>query len=101
MSAKIMAEPQNADSPRREGVRPPRDIDTAFAEGLAFAKELNAGAPSKPVPLDAIRRKCLDCTAGDMAEIRRCHIRSCALWPFRFGHNPFHARSKGPRHGEG
>jgi len=41
-----------------------------------------------PQPLKAIRLKCLDCASESSAEIRRCHIESCALWPFRFGHNP-------------
>lgn len=38
---------------------------------------------------DAIRRKCLDCCCGDRSEVARCEITSCALWPFRFGSNPF------------
>lgn len=33
----------------------------------------------------AIRAKCLDCCCGNSAEVRRCHIADCALWPFRMG----------------
>jgi hypothetical protein len=40
----------------------------------------------------AIRQKCRDCSAGNDAEIRRCEAVSCALWPFRVGKSPWHAR---------
>jgi hypothetical protein len=40
----------------------------------------------------AIRAKCLDCTGGNSAEVARCHIVGCALWPFRFGMDPFSER---------
>ena len=33
----------------------------------------------------AIRAKCLDCCGGQKAEVRRCHIRDCPLWPYRMG----------------
>lgn len=33
----------------------------------------------------AIRAKCLDCCCGNTAEVRRCHIRDCSLWPYRMG----------------
>lgn len=39
-------------------------------------------------PLKAIRANCLDCCAGQRAEVRRCHITDCSLHPFRLGHNP-------------
>lgn len=37
-------------------------------------------------PLKAIREKCLDCSCGQMGEVRECVIRSCALYLFRMGH---------------
>lgn len=37
---------------------------------------------------DAIRAKCLDCVYTP-AEVRRCADRTCALWPFRMGTDPF------------
>lgn len=37
---------------------------------------------------DAIRAKCLDCV-HTVAEVRRCADKSCALWPFRMGTDPF------------
>ena len=39
-------------------------------------------------PMKAIRLKCLDCCAGQAAEVRRCHIEKCPLWKYRFGHRP-------------
>lgn len=38
--------------------------------------------------MKAIRFKCLACTAGQRAEVSQCHIKTCPLWPFRFGRNP-------------
>jgi hypothetical protein len=40
-------------------------------------------------PTAAIRAKCLDCSCGQSAEVGRCELVKCALWPFRFGKNPF------------
>jgi hypothetical protein len=42
----------------------------------------------KRSPLRSIREKCIDCCAGNKAEVARCHLESCALWPFRMGRNP-------------
>jgi hypothetical protein len=39
-------------------------------------------------PLRAIRKKCLDCSCDNTAEVRRCLITDCALFPFRMGKNP-------------
>jgi hypothetical protein len=39
-------------------------------------------------PLKAIREKCLDCCVGSRAEVRRCNITDCPVFPYRFGHNP-------------
>jgi hypothetical protein len=40
-------------------------------------------------PLKAIREKCVDCSCGNAAEVRKCVAVDCALWPFRMGTNPF------------
>ena len=39
-------------------------------------------------PMRAIRSKCLDCCLNSAAEVRMCPVRDCALYPYRFGHNP-------------
>ena len=40
-------------------------------------------------PMQAIRRKCLDCSGQQPAEVRLCEATSCALWPFRAGRHPY------------
>jgi len=49
------------------------------------------GHPASPIR--AIRAKCLDCSGGNDAEVRKCVAVGCALWAFRMGHNPFHGRA--------
>ena len=36
-------------------------------------------------PVKAIRAKCIDCCAGQVAEVERCVCTGCALYPFRMG----------------
>ena len=40
-------------------------------------------------PVKAIRKKCIECSGGSRSEIEKCVIKDCALYPFRFGRNPF------------
>ncbi|MEZ0002049.1 hypothetical protein ABIA18_003846 [Sinorhizobium fredii] len=48
-------------------------------------------------PLQAIRRKCLDCCCNQPSEIRACEAVNCALWPFRASVHPYtSARMKNP-----
>lgn len=49
---------------------------------------------NKKSPLKAIRDKCYDCSCGSSTEIKLCPITNCALYPFRFGKNPY--RKKKP-----
>ena len=42
----------------------------------------------KTTPIKAIRLKCLECSAASAAEVRRCPIEDCPLWPYRLGHRP-------------
>lgn len=65
--------------------RLPHEISVTDLKGL--------GGPKSPIK--AIRAKCLDCSAGNAAEIRKCVAYGCALWPFRMGRNPFHALARG------
>ena len=39
-------------------------------------------------PLKAIHQKCLECSAGQVNEVRQCAVTDCALYPYRFGHLP-------------
>ena len=43
-------------------------------------------------PVKAIRAKCLDCCCGSSAEVANCTATRCALFPFRFGKNPYRQR---------
>lgn len=60
--------------------RDPRDMTPA---DLAAA-----GMEAAPI-LSVIRAKCIDCSGGNTAEVRRCVTHTCALWPYRMGRNPF------------
>lgn len=44
-------------------------------------------------PLKAIRANCLEC-CGSANEVKLCTVTKCALYPFRFGHNPYSQRGK-------
>jgi hypothetical protein len=39
-------------------------------------------------PIKAIRKKCLDCTCGQVLEIRECPVIECPLYPYRMGRRP-------------
>lgn len=42
----------------------------------------------------AIRAKCLDCCCGNSNEVRLCTCEDCALFPFRFGKNPYRTKQE-------
>ena len=39
-------------------------------------------------PLQAIRRKCVECSGGQRSEVERCQMTDCDLFVYRFGTNP-------------
>lgn len=43
-------------------------------------------------PLKAIREKCIDCCCGSLVEVKECTAEHCALFPYRFGKNPYRKR---------
>ena len=43
-------------------------------------------------PVKAIRAKCLDCCCGQQKEVELCTNTRCALYPFRFGKNPYRSK---------
>lgn len=74
----LMVSPYDADGGNLIG-RDPRDISAEeFAEHL----------PDALTGLRAIRAKCLDCTGGNAAEVRKCVHHDCPLWPLRMGTQP-------------
>lgn len=42
----------------------------------------------------AIRAKCIECSNGQQSEVRECTVKSCALWPFRMGEDPFNKKTR-------
>jgi hypothetical protein len=71
---------------------------TGSASGISVAgiadkidNQPPAGSQAKLInPIKAIRDKCIDCAGGSSKEVALCTCSdSCALWPFRFGKNPF------------
>ena len=61
---------------------------------LALTRDNLRVVPSGKGPFAAIRRKCLDCTVWQPGEIANCPMVDCALWPYRFGGDPWR---KAPR----
>lgn len=66
-----------------EGVPIGRDPRTLSEQELAAL-----GHHKRPL-LRAIRDNCIGCCAGNAAEVRRCGMVACPLWPYRMGSNPF------------
>ena len=42
----------------------------------------------KLTPIKAIRAKCIDCSCGQLKEVRECPITRCPLYPYRMGKRP-------------
>ena len=59
-----------------------------FLEGV----QLEAAGIERTTSLKAISAHCIDCCAGNKAEVRRCVDVKCALWHLRMGTNPFQQR---------
>ena len=54
--------------------------------------ELTEAGHEKDSLLTIIRKKCIDCCAGQKGEVRNCTATACDLWPYRMGTNPFAKR---------
>jgi len=54
--------------------------------------KVNTTDYSKPenrkTPVRSMRLKCLDCCGWNRAEVTKCEITTCPLWPYRNGRNP-------------
>lgn len=46
-------------------------------------------------PIRAIRFYCLQCSCGQVKEIRECPITVCALYPYRLGKRPKNENEQG------
>jgi hypothetical protein len=45
-------------------------------------------------PMTAIRARCIQCTNGQVSEVKLCATKTCALWPFRQGDNPHNKKTR-------
>jgi hypothetical protein len=54
--------------------------------------ELTDAGHEKDSLLTIMRKKCIDCCAGQIGEVRTCPATACDLWPYRMGTNPFAKR---------
>lgn len=43
---------------------------------------------AKRTPIKAIRAKCLECSCGQVKEVRLCSVKNCPLYEYRNGHRP-------------
>ena len=43
---------------------------------------------AKLTPIKAIRAKCIECSAGQVKEVRECPLTNCPLYEYRMGHRP-------------
>lgn len=48
-------------------------------------------------PIKAIRKKCLLCSCGHVAEVRECPVKGCPLYPYRMGKRPKTEQDTGDR----
>ena len=63
--------------------------EASRAENLAYTRRELRNVPAGKGPFAAIRRKCLDCTVWQGGLVASCEMTDCALWPYRFGGDPF------------
>lgn len=62
-------------------------------DSKAFEKLLKEGEVKMVTnPVKAIRKKCLECCNNSYNKVRDCEHGNCALYPFRFGKNPYRAK---------
>ena len=72
------------------------EAEASRAENLEYTRNNLRSFPVGPGPIKAIRRKCLDCTVWSALEVANCPMTDCALWPYRFGGDPWRKGSRSP-----
>jgi hypothetical protein len=69
--------------------RQPKDLTNATLQlKCRAAIDKGEATENRLTPLKAVRAKCLDCCCLQHAEVRKCVVQTCALWPYRMGHRP-------------
>jgi len=56
-----------------------------IAQGKTFERN---NMSKRKTPLKAIRAKCIDCSARQLAEVRSCIVENCPIWLYRMGKRP-------------
>lgn len=77
--------------PYRLGCRPAKSTPALAAETEkqpCASPAQGAESSKRLTPIQAIRSKCRNCSADQLAEVRRCRIKDCPLWQFRMGCRP-------------
>ena len=63
-------------------------LGTRFRKGDDGRNTVTGWDFTRDTPLSrtkAIKAKCLECQCGQNAEVERCQMTDCALWPYRIG----------------
>ena len=95
MSGPDMTAQRNAANPYLIPSRHAADRGEKIGSNPAFLSvETLRGLGHPEKPMKAIRAHCVGCSGGSYAEANKCTATGCALWPYRMGRNPFHARAK-------
>ena len=56
--------------------------------GIKTKNQMNDAASKTKTFSQAVRLKCLDCSAYELSEVRNCTIKTCPLWRYRMGKRP-------------
>jgi hypothetical protein len=84
---------EDLETAKRAGYEPGESTERLIGRDprLMTAGDLKAMGLEAMSPMEAIRAKCLDCSAGSAHEVRCCVAMACPSWPFRMGKNPWRA----------
>ena len=80
------AKPSQQAAQPQAGARSRTELAATWPPTAEVARQ--AGHDDRTLPLQAIRRKCLDCSCYQPSEVRQCEAVNCPLWPFRAGKYP-------------
>lgn len=58
-------------------------------QNIKTIEDLEQFTQENKSPLRAIKAKCYECSAYSLSEVSQCEVKSCPLYHFRHGKNPF------------
>lgn len=77
--------PEEQNLPSEQEVTDAAIVAAAEADDSEEARVYKENAET---PMEAIKRKCNDCSCGQRKERILCPVKGCPLWPLRKGHKP-------------